>query len=62
VTFMNFLFIGGAGLVQWLSGLFVGAGRAGGIAADQAFGHLHLAFGFALLLATLIYVFAPSRP
>ncbi len=62
VTFMNFLFIGGAGLVQWLSGLFVEAGRAGGIAADQAFGELHLAFGFALLLATLVYVFAPARP
>lgn len=62
VTFMNFLFIGGAGLLQWLSGLFVHAGRTAGMPPDQVFGQLHLAFGLALLLATAIYIGAPARP
>jgi hypothetical protein len=62
VTFMNFLFIGGAGLLQWLSGLFVQAGQAGGTPPDQVFGQLFLAFGAALLVSTAIYLAAPPRP
>ncbi|HEY8383368.1 MAG TPA: MFS transporter [Microvirga sp.] len=62
VTFMNFLFIGGAGVVQALSGLFVRAGGNAGDPADATFGHLHLAFGLVLLAATVVYLFAPARP
>ena len=36
VTFMNFAFIGGAGVVQWLSGRFVQAGAGCRHAADAA--------------------------
>ena len=32
VTFMNFVFIGGAGLIQWFSGLFVGTAERTGMA------------------------------
>jgi predicted MFS family arabinose efflux permease len=62
VTFLNFAFIGGAGVVQWLSGQFVQAERASGIPADEVFGRLYLAFGVAMLAATAIYLMAPARP
>jgi len=62
VTFMNFAVIAGAGIVQWLSGLFVQAGRDLGTPAELVFGRLHLAFGLVLLLAAALYVLAPARP
>ncbi len=62
VTFMNFAFIGGAGVIQWLSGRFVQAGREAGAPPDLVFGHLFLAFGAALLAATALYAFAPAKP
>lgn len=62
VTFMNFAFIGGAGVVQWLSGRFVQAALDGGTPPASVFGRLHLAFGLALLAASAVYVLAPARP
>jgi MFS family permease len=62
VTFLNFAFIAGAGIAQWLSGLFVQAGRDEGLPPALVFGQLHFAFGGILLLAAAIYAFAPSRP
>lgn len=62
VTFLNFAFIGGAGVVQWLSGQFVQAGQDAGTPAEAVFGQLHLAFGAALLLAAALYALAPARP
>jgi predicted MFS family arabinose efflux permease len=62
VTFMNFAFIGGAGIVQWLSRRFVQGARDAGTPPADAFGHLHLAFVLVLLAATLVYAFAPVRP
>jgi predicted MFS family arabinose efflux permease len=61
VTFLNFAFIGGAGIVQWLSGMFVQAGREAGTPPESVFGQLHTAFGIALLAATAVYCAAPSR-
>jgi predicted MFS family arabinose efflux permease len=62
VTFLNFAFIGGAGVVQWLSGRFVQGAQDAGVDPATTFGLLHLGFGAALLLATAIYLFAPARP
>lgn len=62
VTMLNFVFIAGAGLLQWLSGRFVQAGIASGTAPVETYAHLHLAFGLALAMATLVYGFAPPRP
>lgn len=62
ITFMNFVFIAGAGIVQAVSGLFMRASGAGGVAPEAAFGQLHLAFGLMLLAATAVYAAAPSRP
>ena len=50
VTFVNFLFIGGAGTLQWLSRLLVEAGREAGTPPGGVFGQLYLAFGTLLLL------------
>ena len=62
MTFMNFAFIAGAGLVQPLSGAFVQAAQDRGVAPALLFGQLHLAFGAALLLATGLYGLAPAKP
>ncbi|HEV2557855.1 MAG TPA: MFS transporter [Microvirga sp.] len=62
VTFMNFLFIGGAGVLQWVSGLFVQAGRGAGTPPPEVFGALFLGFGALLAAATLIYLAAPAKP
>ncbi len=62
VTFMNFIFIAGAGLVQWMSGRFVQGGLDAQIPATTTFGQLHLAFGGFLLLACAIYALSPARP
>lgn len=62
VTFMNFAFIAGAGVVQWLSGLSVQAMQEAGAAPGLVFGRLFLAFGLALLGACALYAFSPARP
>lgn len=62
ITFMNFIFIAGAGIVQAISGLAMRAAAEGGVPPAEAFGHLHLAFGLMLLAATAVYVTAPARP
>jgi MFS family permease len=62
ITFMNFVFIAGAGIVQAVSGLFMRGAAASGTAPADAFGHLHLAFGLMLVAATAIYVAAPAKP
>lgn len=62
MTFVNFLFIAGAGLIQWGSGWFIAAQRASGRDAVAAFANLHWAFAVLLLLSTAIYLFTPERP
>jgi MFS family permease len=62
VTFMNFIFIGGAGLIQAASGLFIEAALRSGLAPASSFAQLHLAFGAAMLFATAIYAATPARP
>ncbi|KAA2235720.1 MFS transporter [Salinarimonas soli] len=62
VTAMNFVFMGGAGLVQILSGAFVARSQAAGLPPADTFATLHLAFGAALLAATALYLLAPAKP
>jgi predicted MFS family arabinose efflux permease len=62
VTFMNFFFIGGAGLLQQASGLFLQGARSGGLPPEAAFSRLHLAFGASVLLAAALYAFVPAKP
>jgi MFS family permease len=59
ITLLNVLFIGGAGLLQPLSGAFMTsmAGRP----PAAAFATLHLGFGLLLLLALFVYLFSHER-
>jgi MFS family permease len=61
ITLLNFGFIGGAGIVQLVSGRYVAALRASGTPPDAVYANLHLGFGLALLAATLIYLASRER-
>lgn len=62
VTFLNFASIGGAGVAQWLSGLFVKAQLDAGVDPATTYATLFSIFAGALALTLLIYLAAPSRP
>lgn len=61
LTTVNFLTIGGAGLVQWVSGLYVAAEAARGTASAAIYGTLHLVFALVLIVVTAIYLLAPRK-
>ncbi len=62
VTTMNFLSIGGAGLLQFVSGAFVESRLAQGLQGDQVYGALHGLIGVLLLGSFLLYLKVPARP
>ncbi|WP_375460480.1 nitrate/nitrite transporter [uncultured Enterovirga sp.] len=62
VTTMNFAFIAGAGLLQWLSGRFVQAAHEAGTPDALTYERLFLLFGALLFGTIVIYAFAPPRP
>ncbi len=62
VTFLNFLFLGGAGIVQILSGRHIEQAAKSGADIATAYGRLHLAFGAALLASVVIYRFSREDP
>ncbi|MHB2166782.1 MFS transporter [Alsobacter sp. R-9] len=62
VTLMNFVFIGGAGIVQWISGRFVQATQNAGWAPQDTYAVLHTGFAIVLAGATALYCLAPRRP
>ena len=62
ITLMNFAFIGGAGLLQYLAGHAVAGRLAEGIAAPDAYRQLFLGFAIVLAIPALLYLAAPSRP
>lgn len=62
VTFVNFVFIGSAGLLQVVSGQLVQAGGSGGRPPAETFAALHGLFAALLAVSGLIYAFAPARP
>lgn len=61
ITFANFLFIGGAALLQPLSGAYVHALKLAGVPAANVYARLHMAFAVILLIATVIYLFSRER-
>ena len=61
ITFINFLSIGGTGVVQYLSGVAVSGMKAGGLPPAAIYGNLHLAFGSIMVVAAMIYSFAPAQ-
>jgi len=61
MTFMNFLFIGGAGLIQPVSGALVARMEAAGLPPAAIYGRLHLVFGLLLLGSGAVYLFSRER-
>jgi sugar phosphate permease len=62
VTTLNFFAIGGAGLVQAITGNAMERMLAGGMPQVEAYAWMHAGMGAALLAATAIFMFAPARP
>lgn len=62
VTFMNFVFMGGAGVVQWLSGRLVNALDRHGYDAPATFDRLFVFMGVVLAGALALYVASPAEP
>jgi len=62
ITWLNFLFIGGAGVLQYGSGQFVQATLDLGTAPAAAFSKLFLLFGLILLASAAIYTRSDERP
>jgi len=62
VTFLNFVSMGGAGVLQWVSGRTVQAFGAAGADAQTTFGWLFGGFGVVLGTALLIYLFSRTGP
>ena len=60
ITTMNILFIGGAGIMQPISGAFMKA--MSGLPPAQAYARLHLAFGVLMFIALAIYLFSEEKP
>jgi nitrate/nitrite transporter NarK len=61
ITFMNFVFIGGAGLIQVGSGAYVRALEEAGGQPAEVFARLHTTFGLLLLAASAIYVISKEK-
>jgi sugar phosphate permease len=61
ITVLNFLFIGGGVAVQMISGDVVQTMRVAGTAPIAIYQTIHLGFAIALLLATVIYLFAQEK-
>lgn len=62
VTFMNFLFMGGAGVVQFVSGRLVNGLAAGGFDPPTSFAWLFAFMGSALAVTLALYWAAPAEP
>jgi predicted MFS family arabinose efflux permease len=62
VTALNFLFIGGAGLLQWGSGHLVQATSAAGWTPASTYAALHGGVGLLLAVALVPYLISPARP
>ena len=59
ITLMNVLFIGGAGVLQPISGALMKAMR--NAPPGEAYARLHIIFGMALLVTLVIYLFSKER-
>jgi MFS family permease len=62
VTCLNFLAIGGAGLLQAGTGLYMKQSVAIGTAPVEAYSTIHLMLGFVLAVALLVFLKAPAKP
>ncbi len=61
VTFMNFVFMGGAGVMQWLSGRLVNTLDGLGYDAPATFGWLFVFMGVVLAATLAVYIASPAE-
>lgn len=62
ITLMNFLFIGGAGLLQPISGALIDRWRAGGAGPVEAYGTLFGVYGLVLAACLAVYLLGQDKP
>jgi len=62
ITLMNVLFIGGAGILQPISGAIVAGMQADGSGPAATYATIHLFFGLLLLAASIVYLFSRDMP
>lgn len=62
ITLINFINIGGTGLMQYGSGAMVAHWKAQGLAAPAVYSNMHLMFGLLMLAGAVAYSFAPAKP
>ncbi len=62
VTFLNFLAIGGAGLMQAVTGKSMERALLSGVPPAEAYSILHGGIGITVLLVLLLFLRAPARP
>ena len=62
VTILNFLFIAGAGVVQYLSGLIIARAQAANLDPETLYARLFSIYGALLLLVSVIYAFSKEKP
>jgi predicted MFS family arabinose efflux permease len=62
VTFLNFLAIGGAGLLQAVTGQYIRHTQVAGVPGIDAYAHMHMAMGLVLLVVLTLFLKAPARP
>jgi sugar phosphate permease len=62
ITFLNFLFIGGTGVVQYASGQYVAWLKTAGTSPADTYAALHLALGLLLAGSLAVYLVAAEKP
>jgi predicted MFS family arabinose efflux permease len=62
VTFLNFLAIGGAGIMQAVTGQVMDRLLASGQSAPAAYSMIHIGMGLSVLVILLLFLRAPEKP
>jgi predicted MFS family arabinose efflux permease len=62
MTFVNFLSIGGSGVLQVITGRNMEAMKLAGLSPSASFSSLHVLLAVVALCTSAIYVFSPTRP
>ena len=62
VTLLNFMFIAGGGVVQYISGHIIQRANQSGLDPETLYARLFLVYGVLMLLVSLIYAFSREKP
>ena len=62
VSLLNFLFIAGAGVVQYASGQIIQRATSAGLDPETLYARLFYCYGFMMLIVSVIYAFSKEKP